>query len=87
MVRLLWKMVGQSLTKLNLDSAYFPAITLLGIHSNDSKIHVCKNVHTRLIGALFKKVKRGMQPRCFLTGGWISQPVHPYNGIFPGKRK
>ena len=68
MIQLLWKMVWRVLKKLGIKPPYDPAIQLLGIHPEETKIE--KDTCTPMfIAALFKIAKTWKQPRCPSTDG------------------
>ncbi|KAF0873667.1 LORF2 protein, partial [Crocuta crocuta] len=61
-VLLLWKIVWQFLTKLNIVLPYDPAIALLGIYPNELKTYdICTPM---FIAALFTTTKLWNQPKC-----------------------
>ena len=66
----LWKMVQRFLKKLGIKLPYDPAIPLLGIYPEETKIE--KDTCIPLfIAALFTIARTWKQPRCPLTDEWI----------------
>ena len=66
MIEPLWKMVWRFLKKLGIKPPYDPAIPLLGIYPEETKIE--KDTCTPMfITALFKRAITWKQPRCPLT--------------------
>ena len=66
LIQPLWKTVWRFLKKLGIKPSCDPAIPLLGIYSEETKIE--KDTCIPLfIAALFTIVKRWKQPRCLLT--------------------
>ena len=72
MIQPLWKTVWRFLTKLGIKPPYDPAIPLLGIYPEESKIekYTCIPVS---IAALLTIARTGKQPRCPLTDEWIKK--------------
>ena len=72
MIQPLWKMVWTFLKKLGIKQPYDPAIPLLGIYPEETKIEkdTCTPV---FIAAVFTIARTWMQPRCSSTGGWIKK--------------
>ena len=72
----LWKMVWRFLKKLRTKPPYDPAIPLLGIYPEKTKIEkdTCTSVFT---AALFTTARTWKQPRC-LTGEWIKKLWYIY---------
>ena len=68
----LWKMVWRFLKKLGIKSSYDPAISLLGIYPEESKIEEDRCIPL-FIAALFTTAKTGKHPRCPSTDGWIKK--------------
>ena len=68
----LWKMVWRFLKKLGIKSPYDPAIPLLGIFPEVTKIErdICIPL---LVAALFTKARTWKQPRCPSTDKWIKK--------------
>ena len=73
----LWKMVWRFLKKLGIKAPYDPAIPLLGIYPEETKIGKdrCTPV---FIAALFTVVRTWKQPRCPLTDEWIKKLWYIY---------
>ena len=72
MVQPLWKRVWRFLKKLRIKPPYDPAIPLLGIYPEETKIE--KDTSTPMfIAALFTIVSTWMQPRCASTDEWIKK--------------
>ena len=70
MIQLLWKMVWRFLKKLEIKPLYDPAIPLLGIYPEETKIErdICIPL---FIAALFTIARPWKQHRCPLTDEWI----------------
>ena len=72
LIQQLWKMVWRFLKKLGLKLPYDPAIPLLGICPEETKIE--KDTCIPLfIAALFTIARIWKQPRCPLTDEWIKK--------------
>ena len=72
LIQSLWKTVWRFLKKLAIKPPYDPAIPLLGIYAEETKIE--KDTFIQLfIAALFIIAKTWKQPRCQLTDEWISK--------------
>ena len=68
----LWKMVWRFLKKLGIKPPYDPAIPLLGIYPEETKIE--RDICIRLfIAALFTIARTWKQPRCPPTDEWIKK--------------
>ena len=78
------------LKKLQIELPYDPAIPLLGIHTEETRIEreTCTLI---FIAALFLIARTGKQPRCPSADEWIRKQwlkkkkkavVHVHNGIF-----
>ena len=77
----LWKMVFRFLKKLGIKPPYDPAIPLLGIYPEETKI--AKPTCTPMfIAALFTIARTWMQPRCPLTDEWIKTLWYIYTMEF-----
>ena len=63
-------MVWSFLKKLEIELPYDPAITLLGIHTKETRIErdICNPV---FIAALFTIARTWKQPRCLSVDEWI----------------
>ena len=63
MIQPLWKIVWRLLKKLGIKPPYDPAISLLGIYPEETKIG--KDTYIALfIAALFTRAKTWKQPKC-----------------------
>ena len=72
-----WKTVWRFLKKLGIKSPYDPAIPLLGIYPEETKIE--RDTCTPLfIAALFTIARTWRQPRCPLTDKWIKKLWYIY---------
>ena len=77
MIQPLWKTVWRFLRKLGIKPPYDPAIPLLGIYPEETKIE--KDTCTPLsIAGLFTIVRTWKQPRCPLTDEWIKKQWYIY---------
>ena len=66
LVQPLWSVVGRFLKKLEIELPYNPAIPLLGIHTEETRIE--RDTCTPMfIAALFTIVRTWKQPRCPLV--------------------
>ena len=80
MIQPLWKTIWRFLKKLEIKPPYDPAIPLLGIHPEETRVE--KNTCTLLfIAALFTIARTWKQPRYPLTDDWIDIVVHIHNGV------
>ena len=70
LVQPLWRTVWSFLKKLEIELPYDPAITLLGIHTKETRIErdICNPV---FIAALFTIARTWKQPRCLSVDEWI----------------
>ena len=77
LIQPLWKTVWKFLKKLGLKPPYGPAIPLLGIHPEDTKIEkdTCIPLFT---AALFTIATIWKQPRCLSTDKWIKKLWYIY---------
>ena len=72
MIQTLWKRVWRFLKKLGIKPPYDPAISLLGIYPEETKIE--RDTYTPLfIAALFTVARTWKQPRCPSTDKWIKK--------------
>ena len=72
LVQLVWKTVWRFLKKLEIELPYDPAIPLLGIHTEETRIK--KDTSIQLFGAaLFTIARTWKQPRCPSTDEWITK--------------
>ena len=77
LIQPLWKMVWRFLKKLGIKPPYDPAIPLLGIYPEETKIE--KDTYIRLfIAALFTIARTWKQPRCPSTDKWIKKLWYIY---------
>ena len=77
MIQPLWKMVWRFLKKLGIKPPYDPAIPLLGIYPEETKIE--KDTCIPLfIAALFTIARTWKQPRCPSTDEWIKKLWYIY---------
>ena len=77
MIQPLWKTVWRFLIKLGRKPPYDPAIPLLGIYLEETKIE--KDTCIPLfIAALFTIARTWKQPRCPLTDEWIKKLWYIY---------
>ena len=85
MIQPLWKTVWSFLKKLGIKAPYDPAIPLLGIYPDKTKIE--KDTHIPLfIAALFTVAITWKQLRCPSTDEWIKL-WYIYNGILLSHKK
>ena len=77
MIQSLWKTVWRFLKTLGIKSPYDPAIPLLGIYPEETKIErdTCTSLFT---AALFTIARTWKQPRCPLTDEWIKKLWYIY---------
>ena len=70
LVQPLWRIVWRFLKKLEIELPYDPAIPLLGIHNEETRIErdMCTPV---FIAALFTIARTWKQPRCPSADEWI----------------
>ena len=79
MIQPLWRTVWNFLKKLKIELPYDPAIPLLGIYPEKTKIQ--KDTCTpKFIAVLFTVPKTWKQPKCPLTDEWIKM-WYIYNEI------
>ena len=77
LVQPLWRTVWRLLKKLEIELPYDPAIPLLGIHTDESRIE--RDTCTPLfIAALFTIARTWKQPRCPLANKWIRKLWYIY---------
>ena len=77
MIQPLWKMVWRFLKKLGTKPPYNPAIPLLSIYPEETKIE--KDICILLfIAAVFTIARTWKQPRCSSTDEWIKKLWHIY---------
>ena len=77
LIQPLWKTVWRFPEKLGIKPPYDPAIPLLGIYPEETKIEreICSPLFT---AALFMKSRTWKQPRCPSTGEWIKKLRYIY---------
>ena len=77
LVQPLWRTVWRFLKKLEIELPYDPAIPLLGIHTEETRVErdTCTPV---FIAALLIIARTGKQPRCPLADKWIRKPWYIY---------
>ena len=72
MIQSLWKTVYRFLKKLGIKPPYDPAIPLLGIYPEETRVE--KDTRIPLFtAALFTRARAWKHPRCPSTGEWISK--------------
>ena len=77
LIQPLWKTVWRFLKKLGIKPPYDPAIPLLGIHPEETKIE--KDTCIPLfIAALYTIARTWKHPRCPLTDAWIKKLWYIY---------
>ena len=86
MIQLLWKTVWRCLKKLGIKPPCDPAIPLLGIYPEETKIERDTCIPL-FIAALFTIARTWKQPRRPSTDGWIKTVVHIYNKILHSHKK
>ena len=77
MVKPLWRTVRKFFKKLKIELPYDPAIPLLGIPPEKTKITNHTNTPV-FIAALFTIAKTQKQPKCPSTEEWIKKIWHIY---------
>ena len=77
LVQPLWRTVWRFLKKLEIELPYDPAIPLMGIHTEETRIErdTCT---TMFIAALFIIARTWKQPRCPSADEWIRKLWHIY---------
>ena len=77
LVQPLWRTVWRFLQKLEIELPYDPAIPLLGIHTEETRIErdMCTPMFT---AALFTTARTWKQPRCPLADEWIRKLWYIY---------
>ena len=71
MIQLLWKMVWKFLKKLGLNPPYDPAIPLLCLYPEETKIK--KDTCISFIAALITIARTWKPPKCPSTDEWIQK--------------
>ena len=77
MIQPLWRMLWKFLKKLGIGPPYDPAIPLLGIYPEETKIERDTCIPL-FIAALFTIARTWKQPRCPLTGEWMKKMWYIY---------
>ena len=77
MIQPLWKIVWRFLKKLGIKPPYYPAIPLLGIYPEETKIEK-ETCIPLFIAALFTIARTWNQPRCPSTEEWIKKLRYMY---------
>ena len=77
MIQPLWKTVWRFLKKLGIKPPYDPAIPLLGIYPEETKIERDTSIPL-FITPLFTIARAWKQPRCPLTDEWIMKLWYIY---------
>ena len=73
----LWRIVWRFLNKLEIELPYDPAISLLDIHTKETRIE--RDTYTpKFITALFTIARPWKQPRCPLADEWIRKLWYIY---------
>ena len=81
LVQLLWRTVWRFLKKLEIELPYDPAIPLLGIHTEETRIERDAYI-PMFITALSIIARTWKQPRCPSADEWIKKAVaHIHNGV------
>ena len=73
----LWRTAWRSLTKLEIELPYDPAIPLLGIHTMETRTET-DTCTPKFIAALFTIARTWKQPRCPLADKWIGKLWYRY---------
>ena len=76
MIQPLWKTVWRFLKKLGINPPYDPAIPLLGIYPEETKIE--RDTLSLFTAALFTTARTWKQPRCPSTDEWIKKLGYIY---------
>ena len=77
LVQPLWRTVWRFLQKLEIELPYDPAIPLLGIHIEETRIE--RDTCTPMfIAALFTIARTWKQPRCPSADEWIRKLIHTH---------
>ena len=77
LIQPLWKTVWRFLKKLGIKPPYNPAISLLGIYPEETKIDTDTCIPL-FIAALFTIARTWKQPRCPSTDEWGKELWHIY---------
>ena len=73
LVQPLWKIVWRFLKKLKIEFPYDPAIPLLGIYPDKTRIQKDTCTPMFITAALFTIAKTWKQPKCPLTEEWVKK--------------
>ena len=77
MIQPLWRTVWRFLKKLKIELPYDPAILLLGMYPEKTRIH--KESYTTIFtAALFTIARTWKQPKCPSTDEWVKKMRHIY---------
>ena len=77
LVQPLWRTVWQFLKKLEIELPYYPALPLLGIHTEKTRSE--RDMCTPMfLAALFTIARTWKQPRCLLADEWIRKLWYIY---------
>ena len=84
LVKPLWRTVWRFLKKLEIELPYDPAIPLLGIHTEETRIErdTCTPI---FIAALFIIPRTWKQPRCLSADEWIRKLWYIYTMGYSGQ--
>ena len=88
LIQPLWRTVWEFLKIIGIKLSYDPAIPLLGIYPEETKIE--KDICTPMfIAALFTIARTWKQPRCLSTDKWVKKLwyIHIYSGILLSHRR
>ena len=77
MLQRLWKKVWRFLKKLGVKPPHDPAIPLLGVYPEETKIEKVTYIPS-FIASLFTIARTWKQPRCLLTDEWIKKLWYIY---------
>ena len=77
MLQPLWRTVWRFLKKLKIELPYDPAIPLLGIYPEKTRIQK-ESCAKMFIAALFAVARTWKQPKCPSTDEWIKKMWHIY---------
>ena len=77
LIQPLWKMVWRFLKKLGIKTPYDPAISLLGMYPEETKIETDTCIPLFIV-ALFRIARTWKQPRCPSTDEWIKKLWYIY---------
>ena len=77
MIQPLWRTVWRFLKNLEIELSHDPAIPLLGIHTEETRIERDKCT-LLFIATLFTISRTWKQPRCPPADEWIKKPLYIY---------